>query len=68
MILVADSQCTTAEEVKKHVKELPSVEDLVEAIDFGRMYPERFYDYPSMIIPEKRKPLVNAGQLIGCER
>lgn len=27
-----------------------------------------FYDYPSMMIPEKRKPLVNADQLIGWER
>ena len=27
-----------------------------------------FYDYPSLMIPEKRKPLVNADQLIGWER
>ena len=27
-----------------------------------------FYDYPSMLIPEKRKPLVNADQLIGWDR
>lgn len=27
-----------------------------------------FYDYPSMLIPEQRKPLVNADRLIGWER
>ena len=67
MILIADSQCTTTEQVKIHVKDLPSVEDLTDAIDFCRTNPETFYDYPSMMISEKRKPLVNADQLIGWE-
>ena len=33
-----------------------------------RPEPIQFYDYPSMLIPEQRKPLVNADQLIGWER
>ena len=75
MILIADSQCTTAEDVKKHAKDLPSVEDLLEDlrtwkenIDFFRTHPMKFYDYPSMLIPEKKKPLVNADQLIGWDK
>jgi hypothetical protein len=28
----------------------------------------KFYDYPSMLIPEKKKPLVNADQLIGLDK
>jgi hypothetical protein len=67
MILMADSQCTTSEQVKIYVKDFPSVEDLIASIDFWRIYPTEFYDYPSMMIPEKRKPLVNADQLIGWE-
>jgi len=50
----------------------PAVEELIEElrtwkenIDFFRIHPMKFYDYPSMMIPEKRKPLVNADQLIG---
>lgn len=32
-----------------------------------RPEPILFYDYPSMLIPEQRKPLVNADQLICWE-
>jgi hypothetical protein len=48
---------------------------LMEAMRFdaraylmSRPEPIQFYDYPSMMIPEQRKPLVNADQLIGWER
>ena len=48
---------------------------LMEAMRFDakaamlrRPEPILFYDYPSMLIPEQRKPLVNADQLIGWER
>lgn len=34
----------------------------------GRREPILFCDYPSMLIPEQRKPLVNADRLIGWER
>ena len=48
---------------------------LMEAMRFDakaallrRPDPILFCDYPSMLIPEQRKPLVNADQLIGWER
>lgn len=44
-----------------------TIEEIEDAIDFCKKHPMTFYDYPSMLISEQRKPLVNADQLIGFE-
>ena len=48
-----------------------SVEDIEETLKQVKEHWNdklpKFYDYPSMVIPEKRKPMTNADRLIGLE-
>lgn len=49
----------TAEEVNK------ALDEIEVDIDFCKNNPMIFWDYPTMLTPVQRKPLVNADQLIG---
>lgn len=60
------------QEVKKirsyHIS-VEDIEEMVRQIKAHENDPQiKFYDYPSMVIPEKRKPMTNADRLISLER